>query len=207
MTMLSGTNTGVNGMYARAGAESNPADTGRAFGSQLSAAELSARTRYAPPSNALPEQMLNGADKPSHANLDATQPVKYDVPSEYKENFQNKAAIRDAIASETGKQVLRVDNIGDDEVAYLAAMKSQGELADFDRYVNSMIDPRQPGNLKWLMEIYPQFVDRRIKQVHTDYEFALRNQLIDSWGVNTFDDLHFKYLVDHTYRNAYNYKT
>jgi hypothetical protein len=52
-----------------------------------------------------------------------------------------------------------------------------------------MIDPRQPGNLKWLMEIYPQFVDRRIKQVHTDYEFALRNQLIDSWGVNTFDDL------------------
>jgi hypothetical protein len=92
--------------------------------------------------------------------------------------------------------VVRVDNIGDDEVAYLSAMKSQGELADFDRYVNSMIDPRQPGNLKWLMEIYPQFVDRRIKQVHTDYEFALRNQLIDSWGVNTFDDLHFKYLVD-----------
>ena len=32
--------------------------------------------------------------------------------------------------------------------------------------------------------------------MHTDYEFALRNQLIDSWGVNTFDDLHFKYLVD-----------
>ena len=184
-------------MYARAGAESNPAETGRSFGTQLSAAELSARTRYAPPSAAREEVMLNGPnDLPSSVNLDATQPVKYDVPSEYKENFQNKAAIRDAIASETGKQVLRVDNIGDDEVAYLAAMKSQGELADFDRYVNSMIDPRQPGNLKWLMEIYPQFVDRRIKQVHTDYEFALRNQLIDSWGVNTFDDLHFKYLVD-----------
>jgi hypothetical protein len=183
-------------MYARAGAESNPAETGRSFGSQLSAAELSARTRYAPPSNALPEQMLNGADKPSHANLDATQPVKYDVPSEYKENFQNKAAVRAAIQAETKQAVVRVDNIGDDEVAYLSAMKSQGELADFDRYVNSMIDPRQPGNLKWLMEIYPQFVDRRIKQVHTDYEFALRNQLIDSWGVNTFDDLHFKYLVD-----------
>jgi hypothetical protein len=183
-------------MYARAGGESNPADTGRSFGTQLSAAELSARTRYAPPSNALPEQMLNGADKPSHANLDATQPVKYDVPSEYKENFQNKAAVRAAIQAETKQAVVRVDNIGDDEVAYLSAMKSQGELADFDRYVNSMIDPRQPGNLKWLMEIYPQFVDRRIKQVHTDYEFALRNQLIDSWGVNTFDDLHFKYLVD-----------
>jgi len=193
--MLSGTNTGAMGLYNRAGPESLPADTGRQFGAVLSEAELSQRTKYAPPGPAMPEEMLNGA-RPDHVNLDATQPVKYDVPSQYKENFQNKAAIRDAIASETGKQVVRVDNIGDDEVAYLAAMKSQGELADFDRYVNSMIDPRQPGNLKWLMEIYPQFVQRRISQVHTDYEFALRNQLIDSWGVNTFDDLHFKYLVD-----------
>ena len=199
--MLSGTNTGVGGMYARAGAESNPADTGRSFGQQLSGAELAQRTKYAPPGNAAPEQLLYGqsadpAKYPSHANLDASQPVKYDVPSEYKENFQNKAALRKAIESETQQPVQRVDMVGQDEVDYLAAMKSQGELADFDRYVNSMIDPRQPGNLKWLMEIYPQFVDRRIRQVHTDYEFALRNQLIDSWGVNTFDDLHFKYLVD-----------
>ena len=193
--MLSGTNTGVGGMYARAGAESNPADTGRSFGQQLSGAELSQRTKYAPPGNAREETMFDCATQPGHVNLAATQPVKYDVPSEYKENFQNKAALRKAISDETGP-VLRVDNIGQDEVDYLAAMKSQGELADFDRYVNSMIDPRQPGNLKWLMEIYPQFVDRRIRQVHTDYEFALRNQLIDSWGVNTFDDLHFKYLVD-----------
>ena len=196
--MLSGTNTGAMGLYNRAGPESLPADVGRQFGAVLSEAELSQRTKFAPPGRATAESMRNIAQEsaPDHVNLDATQPVKYDVPSQYKENFQNKAAIRDAIASETGKQVVRVDNIGDDEVAYLAAMKSQGELADFDRYVNSMIDPRQPGNLKWLMEIYPQFVQRRISQVHTDYEFALRNQLIDSWGVNTFDDLHFKYLVD-----------
>ena len=196
--MLSGTNTGAMGLYNRAGPESLPADTGRQFGAVLSEAELSQRTKFAPPGRATAESMRNIAQEsaPDHVNLDATQPVKYDVPSQYKENFQNKAAIRDAIANETGNKVVRVDNIGDDEVAYLAAMKSQGELADFDRYVNSMIDPRQPGNLKWLMEIYPQFVQRRISQVHTDYEFALRNQLIDSWGVNTFDDLHFKYLVD-----------
>ena len=199
--MLPGTNNGVGGMYARAGPEANPADTGRAFGNALTDMELSHRTRYAPPSAGRPENLmnrLNAADPnyPKHANLDATQPVKYDVPSEYKENFKNKAAVREGIKEATGQDVLRVDNIGPDEVEYLAQMKAQGELADFDRYVNSMIDPRQPGNLKWLMEIYPQFVDRRIKQVHTDYEFALRNQLIDSWGVNTFDDLHFKYLVD-----------
>lgn len=46
------------------------------------------------------------------------------------------------------------------------------------------------------IEIYPDFVTRRIQQVNTDYEYALRNQMIDSWGINTFDDLHFKYLVD-----------
>ena len=75
-------------------------------------------------------------------------------------------------------------------------MQDQAELADFDRYVNSLIDVRKPGNLKWLMEIYPDFVNRRIQQVHTDYEYALRGQMIDSWGINTFDDLHFKYLQD-----------
>ena len=50
--------------------------------------------------------------------------------------------------------------------------------------------------MKWLMEVYPDYVSRRLQQAHTDYEYALRNQMIDSWGINTFDDLHFKYLVD-----------
>ena len=186
-------------MYARAGAASNPADTGRAFGQYLTDTELNARTHYAAPSKGRGEEItnLNGSVAPN-VNLSESQPVKYDVPSQYKENFENKKAVRDAInaAPNPNGNVVRTDPIGDDEVQYLSAMKAQGELADFDRYVNTMIDPRQPGNLKWLMEIYPQFVDRRIQQVHTDYEYALRNQLIDSWGVNTFDDLHFKYLVD-----------
>ena len=186
-------------MYARAGAASNPADTGRAFGQYLTDTELNARTHYAQPSNGRDEVLtgLNGSEAPDF-NKSGSLPVKYDVPSQYKENFENKKAVRDAINAQPAgfHNVMRTDPIGDDEVQYLAAMKAQGELADFDRYVNTMIDPRQPGNLKWLMEIYPQFVDRRIQQVHTDYEYALRNQLIDSWGVNTFDDLHFKYLVD-----------
>ena len=111
-----------------------------------------------------------------------------------------RQAIRQAAGGEEGtglaRGVIRTDPISDEEVSYLQAMKDQSELADFDRYVNSLVDPRKPGNLKWLMEIYPEFVNRRLSQVHTDYEYALRNQLIDSWGINTFDDLHFKYLVD-----------
>jgi hypothetical protein len=111
-----------------------------------------------------------------------------------------RQAIRQAAGDEVGTGlntgVIRTDPISDEEVSYLQAMKDQSELADFDRYVNSLVDPRKPGNLKWLMEIYPEFVNRRLSQVYTDYEYALRNQLIDSWGINTFDDLHFKYLVD-----------
>ena len=189
-------------MYHGTGPASTPADIGRNFGQILTDTELSARTHFAAPSQGRGEEIanLNGSVAPN-VNLSGSQPVKYDVPSQYKENFENKKAVRDAINAQDREgsgppNVIRTDPIGDDEVQYLSAMKAQGELADFDRYVNTMIDPRQPGNLKWLMEIYPQFVDRRIQQVHTDYEYALRNQLIDSWGVNTFDDLHFKYLVD-----------
>jgi len=75
-------------------------------------------------------------------------------------------------------------------------MKDQAEVADFDVYVNSLINPRKPGELQWLMSVYPDFVQRRIEQVHQDYEFALRNQMIDMWGINTKDDLMFKSLVD-----------
>ena len=202
--MLTGTGTGVGQLYRNAGPESLPADIGSQFGNRLMQEELVQKMKYTAPTGPREEQLLNPAVRAQLANtvnLDATQPVKYMVPTPYGEKFKDKAEIRAAINSEPtpagrAPNVIRTDPIGDDEVAYLRQMKAQGELADFDRYVNTMIDPRQPGNLKWLMEIYPQFVQRRLSQVHTDYEFALRNQLIDSWGVNTFDDLHFKYLVD-----------
>ena len=109
-----------------------------------------------------------------------------------------RQAIRDAVSTTVAgsEAVPRPYPITDEEVDYLQTMMSQAKLADFDMYVNSFVDPRKPGNLKWLMGVYPEFVNRRLQQVHTDYEFALRNQLIDQWGINTFDDLHFKYLVD-----------
>ena len=94
------------------------------------------------------------------------------------------------------KGVLRTDPITEQEVEYLKSMEEQAELADFDRYVQTLINPRKPGNMKFLMEIYPQFVERRIQQAHTDYSYAIRKQMIDQWGVNTFDDLHFLYLMD-----------
>ena len=189
----------VMSMYTNAGPQGAVPDTGLQQGSQLYNAELAARTHYAAPSVPGPERLAGSGVSVGgnmNPNLVGGLPVKYDVPSAYKERFQDKQELREAIARKQGQNVMRVDPIGDDEVQYLQSMKDQSELADFDRYVNTLIDVRKPGNLKWLMEIYPQYVERRIQQVHTDYEFALRNQMIDSWGINTFDDLHFKYLVD-----------
>ncbi|KAL3919538.1 MAG: hypothetical protein SGPRY_005594, partial [Prymnesium sp.] len=90
----------------------------------------------------------------------------------------------------------RPDPISEEEVDYLQSMQDQAELADFDRYVNKLIDPKRPGNMKILMEIYPEYVNRRVKQAHTDYEFAMRKQMIDTRGIQSFDDLHFMYLCD-----------
>ena len=200
----------VGALYAGAGPEGRPADTGMEMGRELYDAELAARTRYTDPlvgslASAIPGGNMNQVGSgpglaPDYYNYQPSLPVKYAVPSQAKERMAARQAIRQAAGSEAGigteKGVIRTDPISDEEVSYLQAMKDQSELADFDRYVNSLVDPRKPGNLKWLMEIYPEFVNRRLSQVHTDYEYALRNQLIDSWGINTFDDLHFKYLVD-----------
>ena len=192
------------GLYASAGGESNPADTGMAMGRSLYDAELAARSRYADPAVApdnTNDALRTGAakgrltDPPEYYNYANPLPVKYAVPSAAKERMVAREAIRNNVPKRENN-VLRTDPITDEEADYLQAMKDQAELADFDRYVNSLIDPRKPGNLKWLMEIYPDFVNRRIQQVHTDYTYALRGQMIDSWGINTFDDLHFKYLQD-----------
>ena len=190
-------------LYRNAGNQGTPADTGMAMGRGLYDAELAARARYADPSYAPANANSEVAGRagsgpnapPEYYNYEQPLPVKYSVPSAMKERMVARQAVREAAGGASGG-TQRTDPISEDEVSYLQAMQDQAELADFDRYVNSLVDPRKPGNLKWLMEIYPDFVNRRIQQVHTDYEYALRGQMIDSWGINTFDDLHFKYLQD-----------
>ena len=204
-----GDTMGMSGKNARVGGP----DLGRQFGAELSARELNARQHNVPASQPTdPNQRRDrmtaaataGDPMPYYYNNYDGLPVPYAAPSEQKENFMLRSAVRDAAAAEVQKRadankppgLLRVDPITDEEVSYLKSMKDQAELAKFDDYVESFIDPRMPGNMKWLMEIYPDYVNRRLQQAHTDYEFALRNQMIDSWGINTFDDLHFKYMVD-----------
>lgn len=173
--------------------------TGQAgFGQETAAGlhqiEMAQRQKMTPPIGG--QDMRRPAGAPEWYNYSGMQPAKYAVPNDMKERMVARAAIRHAAASDGSSAVPRPDPIREEEVDYLQAMQRQGELADFDRYINTLVDVRKPGNLKWLMEVYPEFVHRRVAQVHDDYDFAIRKQMIENWGVNTFDDLHFLYLVD-----------
>ena len=185
-------------------------DTGLSNGIHLANNNLAARTHYAAPTvppnrdlpvgtGTLPTTIGRGTNQaPEYYNYEGGLPVKYDVPSAEKERMQARQAIRKAAATEntSASAVQRTDPITEGEVDYLQSMKAQAELADFDRYFEKWADPRKPGGMQFIMEKYPQYVDRRVKQAQTDYEFAMRNQMIDSWGAQSFDDIHFKYLVD-----------
>ena len=183
-------------MYRNAGPEGTPVNTGHAMGADLYAREGAARAQFSTPAQA--SGFTRKGDEPNWYNETAAPPVKYSVPNAQKEYMMRKKAIRENAGVDGGltKGVLRTDPITEQEVEYLKSMEEQAELADFDAYVQTLINPRKPGNMKFLMEIYPQFVERRIQQAHTDYSYAIRKQMIDQWGVNTFDDLHFLYLMD-----------
>ena len=161
---------------------------------ELHSYEMGQRQKMTPPTGG--QDMSRPSGAPEWYNYSGMAPAKYAVPNELKDRMVARAAIRNAAAEQGSSAVPRPDPITDMEVDYLQTMSRQAELADFDRYINTLVDVRKPGNLKWLMEVYPEFVHRRVAQVHDDYDFAIRKQMIENWGVNTFDDLHFLYLCD-----------
>lgn len=185
-----------------AGNQGVPPDVGQAMAGGLHANQLAHEQRYAAPTIMRPHNVNtdfgdNINEVPTYYNRAPAPPVKYDVPTAQKERLSARQAVRQSQPSVTeGAGTVRIDPISEEEVDYQQHVMAQKKLADFDKYVNTLIDPRKPGNLKWLMDVYPDFVKRRIQQAHTDYEYALHNQMIDQWGINTFEDLHFKYLVD-----------
>jgi hypothetical protein len=173
---------------------------------QLGADLDSMRQLYAPPSygedkmSASPyaTQMIDASKAASlpqwYPRALTHMPVQYGGPSPEKENMDRLNQL--IVSAPKGDGAMRYAPIGDKEVNYLKYMEDMAELAKFDNYVESFVDPRQPGSAEFLFKVYPEYINRRMQQAHTDYEFALRNQMIDMWGINTFDDLYFKYLVD-----------
>ena len=181
-----GSNQNAIGMAPR-GQRPGAPNTGQALGGNLRDRELDMRQHYVNPGPDPPDgppAIINGnRNVPTWMNNYDGIAVPYSAPSALKETMVERDAIRAAAgqaAARTGDGgVLRTDPISETEVAYLKAMKDQAELKKFDEYVESFIDPRKPGNMKWLMEVYPDYVNRRLQQAHTDYEYALRNQMID----------------------------
>lgn len=176
--------------------ESTPADTGLSFGKQLHDTELEKRTRYTDPFVPKQEKTWDDDANPSvpyYMNKYPAPPRKYVTPSAAKERMAAREAIRQNAVK---KDQNRPDPITSEEVDYLQSMQDQAELADFDAWVNAKIDPKRPGGMSELLRLYPDFVTSRVKQSATDYEFALRKEMIDTWGVQTFDDLFFLYLCD-----------
>jgi len=127
-------------------------------------------------------------------------PAKYHVTTPADDRHRVKEQVIQAYNEDSrgqgGGSVLRTAPITEDEVSYVQNLEAEKRLAEFDAYVNTLIDPRKPGNLQWLMALYPGFVHRRVQQIYDDQNYVMKKQFIDNFGINTLDDLYFQYLND-----------
>lgn len=161
--------------------------------SRLYGTEMALREKYSRPTEFEGANLSRPEDQAAY-NAAPALPAKYSADDVAKDRMNTKQAVIDGIGSQ--QAVVRTAPITQDEIDYVAQADREKQLASFDAYVQTLIDPRKPGNLQWLMETYPDFVTRRIQQIHDDHDFALRNSLTDAFGINKFEDLMFKYNVD-----------
>ena len=173
----------------------NPTDTGLGFGRRLSDAKLNARQRYAAPYRPEPGNPLDGVkgDIPYWYNTHSMPGRKYSVPTAQKNRMVAREAIRHH-ADLGGAN--RPDPITDEEVDYLMTAKDQVESAKFDYWFSTKYDPLRPGGFPEIMNLNPDFVESRVQQSATDYEFAMRKEMIDEWGPQSMDDLMLMYMLD-----------
>ena len=201
----SGNSQTAMGLYNSAGMSQ---DGGAREASELGSKIFGGLQQYAPPARGPASTMAPGANAPGSGNADGTYPREYymgeqppakqAVPTAQQERMATRQAVREAASAQAGggAGVPRPDPITDEEVNYVMAMKDQAELADFDRWVSKLVNPRAPGELAWLRSIYPEYQQRRNSQAHADYQFAIKSQMIDQWGLQSFDDLVFLYMKD-----------
>ena len=192
--------------YAQTQAHGPHPDVGADTAQMLARMSLEDRARYAEPTADTTPLAAAGLSTPEamHAqnfNTMPGAPVKYAAPNPMDEHLAAKQEIRDAIGQipQTQNAVMRTDPITDLEVEAYRRKVDQVELSKFEDYVTAKYDMDRPGEFSWLMKIYPEYVYRRLEQQHTDFNFAVHNNLIEQYGVQTFDDLYFKYQIDQGY--------
>lgn len=137
-------------------------------------------------------------DVPTWVNASATGRVKLAVPTPEKQYLINKQAIRDAQPINT-TNVQRTDPITDVEVGYFQRQKDLAEYAKRDQYIDMFYNKQKPGETLEVLKNAPDHVQTRLAQIKSEFEFALRKRLVDEWGVNSPEDLEFRYLLDQGY--------
>ena len=167
----------------------------------MASQNLALRQRYDEPTVFRPitDATQREALRDAGLNPDEPLPARYDAPSAAKERLQRRHEILRWYNNASGEfgNLQKNMNVGtDEEIALLESAEERKQLAEFDEYVAKLIDPKKPGNLQWLMNIYPEYVHRRIAQIHADHKYALDNTMIEAWGVNTFEDLFMKFMID-----------
>ena len=132
-------------------------DTGAGTAAELDATLMAYQQAYSDPVRFNAESNVNnapfqaGQEIPAGYNTSGPYPAKYSLPTPAKERIQARQALRaTAPTPAAGQGTQMVDTVSEDEIDYLQGMQRQSELADYDRYVSTLVDPRQPGQLRWL---------------------------------------------------------
>ena len=193
-------------------------DSGAAMGARVNAARMGLQNEF-------PSAAFGGNQRDGNAQLGQTAPLSagmrvvdgvdqanlarqrgYDVDTPQvavprdsqgpgRERLALQQAVREAAAT-NGVQVTRTAPITEEEIQYTKNIADAAELAKFDDWVDSWVNPRNPGQLKFLMQVYPNYVERKLQQTASDHKYAMQSELIDRFGVNTFDDMMFLYHRD-----------
>ena len=196
MPAYTGGGPSVAQIAAQAGMQGTPADIGLNEAAKHHAIKLGHEQRYAPPAQPyVPDPADAALVNNAYINFDEKNPMKYTIPTEGKKRMVARQAIRDTVNVPGGASQV-IDTVQPEEVDYLMTMQDQVELAKFDTWVGTKYSRDDPATFKWMMEVYPNWVHRQVQQIQTDYEFAMRSDMIDSYGVNSFEDLVFLYHRD-----------
>lgn len=75
-------------------------------------------------------------------------------------------------------------------------VRAQARAADKDKFLHSMVDRRAPGVNDYIRTVNPGMLEREVSEVHSGFDYAIKNMLIDMYGIQSPEAFEFKYAVD-----------
>lgn len=129
----------------------------------------------------------------SRSNTKYVDPgAQYTVPTLQKEKMAFKEQlIKSDSTSNSAARWMR----GQEDVDHRYAMWQNQQVHDMDRFAASFVDLRDPGNAQWMANIYPAFMERRMKEINRKAEMRAGLEKLKSFGVNSEDDFRLLYNI------------